>query len=164
MSLEHTDLQHLNAAQGFATLGMYEDANAELEEIDAFCRASPEVLEVRVEIYCGAKKWDMMQVVATKLAQHNPSEARWCVSRAYATRRCESIPAAKAILLDAVTRFGDEAIIYYNIACYDCQLGEIESAKERLKEAFKLQPKYRALALDDSDLEPLWAEMNKCPV
>ncbi len=50
MPLDRPDLQHLNAAQGFAALGMYEEGNAELEKIDPFCRALPEVLEVRLEI------------------------------------------------------------------------------------------------------------------
>ena len=43
MPLEGPD-QHLRAAHGFIELGMFEEANAELEEIDPFCRHLPEVL------------------------------------------------------------------------------------------------------------------------
>ncbi len=156
MPLEPPDLQHLSAAQGFASLGMYEDANAELEEIDPFCRALPEVLEIRLVIYQGTAKWDLMQVVAEKLAQHDPGEPAWAISCAYATRRAVSIEAAKPILMNALERHPDDELISYNLACYDCQLGELSSAKEHLKKAFELQPKYRAMALDDPDLEPLW--------
>lgn len=48
------------------------------------------------------------------------------------------------------------AVIHYNLACYECQLGELEVAKARLRHAFKLDAHLRTLALDDEDLKPLW--------
>ena len=39
------------------------------------------------------------------------------------------------------------------MACYDCQLGDLEVAKARLRHAFKLGPKFRVCALDDEDLK-----------
>ena len=53
---------------------MFEEANAELECIDAFCRHLPEVLTARVIIYRELKKWELMVVVAQKLAEWNPKE------------------------------------------------------------------------------------------
>lgn len=49
-----------------------------------------------------------------------------------------------------------EPILHFNLACYECQLGELEVAKARLAHAFKLEPKCRLMALDDDDLAPLW--------
>ena len=48
------------------------------------------------------------------------------------------------------------AIFHYNLACYECQLGDLEKAKESLNQAFKLEPQFRVAALDDEDLRPLW--------
>jgi hypothetical protein len=48
------------------------------------------------------------------------------------------------------------AIFHYNLACYMCQLGELEKAKVRLHRAFKLDPGLRVMALDDGDLKLLW--------
>jgi hypothetical protein len=45
---------------------------------------------------------------------------------------------------------------HYNLACYSCQLGDIEQAKMRVGKAIELDPKFKLLALDDADLEPLW--------
>lgn len=73
---------------------MFEDANAELEQIDALNRAAPEVLRVRVAIYHGLKKWDALQVVAARLAEFEPTNVQWIVSLAFATRRTDSIEAA----------------------------------------------------------------------
>jgi uncharacterized protein YjhX (UPF0386 family) len=38
--------------------GMFDDANAELQRIDAFNRAALEVFRVRVAIFQGLKNWD----------------------------------------------------------------------------------------------------------
>jgi hypothetical protein len=60
MPLERPDQQHLCAAHGYIGLGMFEEANAELEEIDPFCHHLPEVLIARVAIYSALKKWELM--------------------------------------------------------------------------------------------------------
>jgi hypothetical protein len=58
--------------------------------------------------------------------------------------------------LNAESRFSKEAIIKYNLACYCCQLGEIENAKKYLQKAFEIDSTWRLQALDDEDLKPLW--------
>ena len=45
---------------------------------------------------------------------------------------------------------------HYNLACYDCQLGDIDSAKGRLRRGFEIDSNFRRIALEDVDLEPLW--------
>jgi tetratricopeptide (TPR) repeat protein len=159
MPLTADDQRHLTAAEGYAALRMFLDANAELEEIDAEVRHVSEVLTVRLEIYRGLEKWELMRTVATRLAAHDPENAQWSISLAYATRRAQSIEAAKVILLEAVERHPKEPILHYNLACYECQLGDIEVAKARLQHACKLSEKCRLMALDDADLEPLWAAL-----
>jgi hypothetical protein len=57
MPLESRYQLHLRVAAGYIELAMFEEANAELEEIDPFCRHLPEVLLARLAIYHGLKKW-----------------------------------------------------------------------------------------------------------
>jgi hypothetical protein len=156
MPLNLEDQNHLTVAQGYAELKMFLDANDELEMIDAAVRHLPEILAVRVEIYSGLKKWELLRVVAKKLADHDPDEVRWPISLAYATRRTESIEAAKLILLEAVERHPKEPMIHYNLACYDSVMGEVEVAKVRLKHVFKMEPRWRLKALDEEDLRGVW--------
>ena len=92
---------HLRAAHGYIELGMFEEANAELEQINPFCRHLPEVLVARLAIYHGLKKWKLLAVVAKKLTEWNPKEPAFFVELAYATRRAESIHAAHAVLTRA---------------------------------------------------------------
>ena len=54
MALESPDQQYWQAAVGYVELGMHLDADAELDRIDPFNRAAPEVLAVRVEIRNGS--------------------------------------------------------------------------------------------------------------
>lgn len=52
--------------------------------------------------------------------------ARWAVSWAHATRLADSIEAGRVILLEAVERLPDAAILDYNLACYECSLGRLK--------------------------------------
>jgi len=159
MPLEKPDQQHLRAAHGYIQLGMFEEANAELEEIDPFCRHLPEVLTARVAIYYGLKKWDLMAVVAKKLAEINLNEPANFIDWAYATRRAESIHLAHAILSKGAELHPENGAIQFNLACYESQLGNLDRAKAHLSQATKIDRKFSAMALDDPDLEPLWESL-----
>ena len=43
-----------------------------------------------------------------------------------------------------------------SLACYHCQLGEMETAKRYLKKVFEIDLNWRKAALDDEDLKPFW--------
>jgi tetratricopeptide (TPR) repeat protein len=156
MSLEPPEHTRLRAAQGYIELGMFEAANAELEEIDPFCRHLPEVLTARAAIYHGLKKWELLAVVAKKLSEWNPDEPAFFVELAYATRRAESIYAAHAILTRAAELHPGDAPIQFNLACYEAQMGNLERAKAHLERATTIDEKSKSIALEDPDMEPLW--------
>ena len=156
MPIEPPDQKFFDAARGYAELGMYRDANEELEKIDPFLRPAPEVLAVRIEIYRGLEKWELMTELTRRLTEFEPENPQWPVSLAYATRHENSIKAAKEILLNAERKFPKEAVIKYNLACYCCQLAEIGSAKNYLEKAFEIDLNWRLKALDDEDLRLLW--------
>jgi tetratricopeptide (TPR) repeat protein len=153
MPLEPPDQHHWKAAVGYVELGMYESANAELEKIDAFCRAAPEVLAVRVPIYHGLKKWELMQIVARKLAEYQPDNYQWKICDALATRQAQSVQAAKKILLSADKLHPRQPRILVNLACYCSQLNEIELAKGYLNQAMKINPNSPDLILEKLLLE-----------
>lgn len=156
MPLVDDDLKHLTAAQGFVELGMWLDANEELENIDPEVRHVPEVLAVRVGIYRALEKWELMQTVARKLAQYDPDDPEWTVEWAFATRRAKSLDAARLILENAIARLPHVAVFHFNLACYECQLGDVAAAKAHLQRAIELRGDLRLRALEDEDLKALW--------
>ncbi len=156
MSIAADDQPYLTRAEGFLGLGMSREAEAELAKMSPSTVAAPEVLVVRLAVYQEERRWAAMQAAAQKLATLDPGNSQWAVSLAYATRRAESIEAARAILMDALDRFPTEAIIPYNLACYDCQLGDLGAARQFLDISLRLAPEMKPMAREDEDLKPLW--------
>jgi predicted Zn-dependent protease len=147
----------ITTAQGYIELKMYLDANSELDELEPEHRDSSEVLALRTIIYMGLKRWELLQTVSRSLSLRAPDDPRWPTLWAYATCRADSIEAARIILVNVVERTPDVAVFHYNLACYECRLGNIEGAKNRLRKAFTIEPKYRLKAVDDEDLEAVWS-------
>jgi hypothetical protein len=50
--------------------------------------------------------------------------------------------------------------VQYNLACYECQLGDTDGAKMRLRRAIEIDLAFRSIALEDEDLEPLWETLS----
>ena len=153
--------KQLQAAVGYLELGMLVEANAEIENLSPELKTSSTALGVRLEIYRAAEKWSLMEVVARELWKRHQGEPVYWNDLAWAVRRADSIKAAHSILLDAADRFPGDAMTHFNLGCYACQLGDIEEAKEGVRRAIELDAKFKMLALDDPDLEPLWKEIEE---
>lgn len=67
----------LEAAQGYATLGLYQLANAELERMDRETRLWPEVLAVKLSIFSALELWEMAEIAAWQLADCARDHAQW---------------------------------------------------------------------------------------
>ena len=97
MPLEPPDQQYWQAAVGYVELGMFAEADSELDKIDPFCCALPDVLALRLAIYRGLKKWELMQQIGKRLKEFEPDHGQWTISLAYVTRRAYSIDTAMEI-------------------------------------------------------------------
>jgi tetratricopeptide (TPR) repeat protein len=161
MPLEFPDQKHFEVACGYAQLGLFLEANEQLEEVDAFNRAAPEILALRVEIYRGLEKWDAMAEICKRLAEFDPNEPKWRTDCAYAVRRFQGIEAAREILLAAESRFPNDPIIQFNLGCYCCVAGDLIGAKKYLKKGFAIEPNLRLQAFDDEDLKSLWSALSE---
>ncbi len=156
MPLEETDDRHLTAAQGYLELGLFIEANDELEEMDADVRHLPEVLEVRLGVYRALEKWELVEVVARKLTQYDPDESRWRIEWSKAVALRGNAGAARLILLDGIKLTSGSGELYFALACLDATAGNIEAAKEALHSAIKAAPELRKRSLDEPALEKLW--------
>jgi tetratricopeptide (TPR) repeat protein len=164
-SLDPPDSHHLQAAIGWLGLGDWREANEELEKIAPALRSRPDVLLALFHIYFKAEKWDMAAEIARALNQIRPLGPQFWIWRAYATRRMPGggIPQAKEILSKAQPLFPKEPLIAYNLACYECLLGNSKAAWKWLEKAFDAgDPKrFKLMALQDRDLEPLWVKLEQ---
>jgi uncharacterized Ntn-hydrolase superfamily protein len=62
---------------------------------------------------------------------------------------------AAAQALRAELERGEDALLLYNLACYESLAGEVDSALAHLRRAVELDPSHRALAEQDTDFEPI---------
>lgn len=157
------DIHHISAAIGWLELGNPAEAIAELEKIAPALQQHPDVLEVRWQLFAGQKKWADSLEVAKTLVRVAPKRASGYIHRSYALRRVEGggLEAARDALSEALTKFPKEPIIPYNLACYECQLGNLPEALASFARAVAVgDPKsLKAMALNDPDLKPLWNEI-----
>lgn len=150
---------HIIAAEGYLDLGMTLAANEELERMPAEDRSRPEVYALRLKIYIELKKWDLAEVCAKHLTKIWPDQKGWWCAWAFATRQAVSIEGAEKTLIQARVRFPEDALIYYNLACYASVMGRWREAKYLLAEAIIRDDAYQMRALEDEDMQPIWDEI-----
>jgi tetratricopeptide (TPR) repeat protein len=164
--LQSPDIHHLSAAEGWLELGNAREAQAELDGISAAAQGCLEVLAVRWGILAQFKFWEQCVVVAERILELAPDEIFGWIHRSYALHELKRTQTARDRLLPAVPLFPKFETIPYNLACYECQLGNLAAARDWFRRAWKLHDRadLKARALEDSDLKPLWAEIKKLPV
>ncbi|MDL5053395.1 hypothetical protein QQ056_07540 [Oscillatoria laete-virens NRMC-F 0139] len=62
---------------------------------------------------------------------------------------------AKSLLLGGADYLKGNPVFYYNLACYECRLGELDYAGELLEQAMSMDPKFKTMWPNDPDLAPL---------
>jgi tetratricopeptide (TPR) repeat protein len=164
-ALQAPESYFVSAAEGWLELGNIAEALAELTHIQETLQSHPEVLQVRWAICVHEKNWPMALEVSRALLELYPHLSVGWLHRAYAIRRVPEggLQAAWDALFPVLEKFADTAIIPYNLACYACQMGQLDQARELLSRAIKTGRKnqIKQLALDDSDLKPLWPEIHE---
>lgn len=148
-------LFHLQAAQGWLELGLPEEAWNELQQIAVEFWDRLEVMLLSLDTLQSLKRWPECAELGEKALQQYPDCGPIYLVTAYAVRRCRSLGEAHELLLRGEQALSEEAMYHFNLACYECQLGDLTEAARRLALAFQLDPKYRVRALEDDDLQPL---------
>jgi tetratricopeptide (TPR) repeat protein len=159
------DTHHLSAALGWVELGNWAEAKAELAKVAPGLKKHPSVLEVTWSIHAAEKDWTKALQVAEQLIKVAPDQSSGWLHRAYAIRRAPGggLKAAWDALIPAVDRFPHEATIPYNLACYACQLADLDEARRWFKRALAAgeKGKLKSMATSDPDLQPLWGEIKR---
>ncbi len=142
-------------ANGYRELAMFKDAHQELDSLPKHLREEEDTRKMRLTLCMEAEDWKRALPFAEALAKDNLEESGYIVNLAYVVRRASSMDKAKNILIEASDRFPNEAIIHYNLGCYECQENNLNAAKTRIAKAISLDPSYLDLAKKDEDLVSL---------
>lgn len=166
-SLEPPDTHYLNGATGWLSLGNVAEARAEFDQIRPAARAHPEVLDCEWRLLAGEARWQAAAEVGESWVRVCPDHAIAWVHRSFALHELRHTREAHDQLLPAATRFPQEPLVPYNLACYTCQLGDLATARRWLDRALTLdaettqQIRRLESALVDVDLRPLWPELKE---
>jgi predicted Zn-dependent protease len=157
------DSHHFNAACGWLELGNRADARVELELISTENQKHPAVLDLRWSLHAAEQKWEDAFRVAQQLMVARPDDAGGWLHCAYALRRMDGggVEQALAFLQPVAEKFPNEPVIVFNLACYACQLNQLDEARRWFQRACACggENAMRAMALADEDLKPLWREI-----
>ncbi len=148
---------HLAAAQGWMELGNHEEAIEELDKIDDPLRAHPDVLDVRWFIHSKEENWDLCLDMGNALVKLAPELTTGWIHRSFALHELKRTQEAYDKLKPALDTFKNEQLIWYNMACYACVMGNKAEARELLDKAIELGgDAVKVQALNDPDLQGVW--------
>ena len=112
------DSLHLRAAQGWLELGKLAEANDELGKITARLRAHPDVLK-RAGRFRGGEEAGGALDIAAALVRFAPEEPLDWVRRSGCPHELKRTAEARDNLLAVAERLPDEAIMRYNLVCWE---------------------------------------------
>jgi len=89
----------------------------------------------------------------------HPDESSGYIHGAFCLHELGRTLEAKQTLLDGPAGLLDEPVYYYNLACYETVLGNLQQAKVYLRASFRLDKSFRELAKCDPDLQRIRDEL-----
>lgn len=147
--------RNLLAAQGYCELKMFDDALAEVAALPAKAQADPMVMEMRLVILMQACRWEEALQASLKLCEQRPEQSSGFIHGAFCLHELGDTAGAKRMLLDGPESLRKEANYFYNLACYECVLGNRAEAERLLLKSCAMEPKYKEFAKTDPDLSGL---------
>lgn len=161
--LDYPERHHVKAAIGWAELGSFDEASAELSHLPDKYRENPEVLDVEWKIKAGLKQWSEALAIAERILSKLPEQVAGWIHRSYSLHELDRTDDAMECLLPAYHKFPEDFIVPYNLACYACRMGDLIGAKTWVERAIKRGDRntVKKMALGDDDLAPLKAEIER---
>ncbi len=143
-------------AEGYYELNLFDEAWDALDQLADETQQEPVVVELRAMIRMGEERWDEALELAETLCETSPEHHTAFIHAAYCLHELGKTEEARNKLQDGPPALQKDPLYFYNLACYETQLGQTDAARNWLKRACKLDRSLEKQARSDSDLQPLW--------
>lgn len=155
--LPSPDHFYLEAARGWLMLGNAVEALHEIGGLSPQFAEHPDVLEVAWQIHARDKKWLECLEIGRKLTEIAPARGFGWIHFANTLYFLGRTQEAYDTLKPKLGLFPKNESLPYNLACYACQLGRHDEARDWLEKAMALGQKaqVKEYALQDPDLTPI---------
>ena len=147
--------RRLLAAQGYSELDMHEDAIGELDALPADAQQEPPAIEIRLIVLMHAHRWEEAIVTGRALSEAAPDRNAGYIHTAFCLHETARTAEARELLLAGPESLHTEPTYHYNLACYECRLGNPDLARLHLEKCFALDKKFREYSKTDPDLAAL---------
>jgi predicted Zn-dependent protease len=145
-------------AQGYLALGLAREARRELQALPIPERTGLPARKLLVECAMGLKQWPQAVRLARPITREDPGYENAWIALAYALREMNQVREARETLHEALPHHQfSSGVLQYNLACYECLLGNLAEARRRLARACKLDESWGEAARSDPDLQALFA-------
>jgi len=145
----------LLAAQGYCELGMYDDALGELDSLPEEVTQHAAVMELRTVTLMQAKRWKQALTASRSLCHVAPDKTTGFIHAAFCLHELGRTSEARDTLLSGPQLLHTEPTFHYNLACYECALGNLDLARLHLEKSIVLDKKFKDFAKGDPDLAAL---------
>lgn len=152
----------MEAAKGWCALHDFAEAAKELGQVSPTALEHPRVLEARWQVYANLDRWDEAHAISTAITRLAPQEPEGWVYLASSLAELDRKQEAFEVLRQVASRFLDDEIIHYDLACLCCALKRVAEGARWLARAIEIGgEQVKRKALDDDDLEPLWERIRE---
>jgi predicted Zn-dependent protease len=145
----------LLAAQGYSELSMFDEALAELGTMPVDAQQHPTAVEMRLIVLMQARRWKSALATGRELTQVAPDKTSGFIHAAFCLHELGKTEEARTLLLSGPETLHTEPVFHYNLACYECVLGNVDVARAHLEKSIMLDKKFRDFAETDPDLKAL---------
>ena len=134
---------------------MFDDAIAELDSLPKKTTQNSTVIELRTVILMQARRWKNALAAARTLCGSDPEKTSGFIHAAFCLHEMGRTSEARDVLLNGPETLHVEPTFHYNLACYECALGNLELARMHLEKSIQLDKNFRDFAKSDPDLAAL---------
>ncbi|RFC42052.1 MAG: hypothetical protein DVB28_002073 [Verrucomicrobia bacterium] len=149
----------LTCVQGYLELGMPAEAVRELKALPEVLKESPIAVEMYVVVLIRLERWKTATTQARKLCRLQPGLPAGFIHLAYCQHETGQTAAARQTLLKGPSTLHKEATYFYNLACYEAVLGDLDSARRHLARSISINKRFLEFARNDTDLAALHPEL-----
>ena len=137
---------------------MFDEALGELDELPKSTQRIATSVEMRLVILMKARRWAGALPAARELCRVAPDRNIGYIHYAFCLHELGKTNEARDVLLAGPQSLHSEPTFHYNLACYECRLGNLNEARAHLDRSFQLDKKFREFAKTDTDLDALRAK------
>ena len=148
----------IRAAEGYCELGMHDLAWRQIEQLPAERRKQAPVLGLRIQLHLDAGEWSEALSLSRQLLDVQPESKGAHIHAAYCLHELRRTEEARDLLRDGPEILRDEPVFFYNLACYEAQLGDLKAAREWLERSVQMDSSLARQAREDPDLTGLWRD------